>query len=140
MYFADSPTRKIQKFGFSATTGELSSPTLFAETAPDTFPDGACVDAQDQLWSAHWGASRVQCYSPQGEPVLEIELPCPQPSCVAFGGPDMRHLFVTTARAGLSAEQLDKYPQSGNLFVFETNIQGVHEEICTFDYTDLSQQ
>jgi sugar lactone lactonase YvrE len=44
-------------------------------------------------------------------------------SCI-FGGPDLSDLYITSARKGLSAEQLKKYPASGGLFRIKTKIQG----------------
>lgn len=130
MYFADSPSRQIQRFDFDPQTGTLGKSQIFARTERGVYPDGACVDTQDNLWSAHWGAGVVRCYTSSAEQLTEVNIPCPQPSCVALGGPDMQHLFVTTARVGLSTQQLAQFPQSGNLFIFKTDAQGVHEEIC----------
>jgi sugar lactone lactonase YvrE len=43
----------------------------------------------------------------------------------AFGGPDMRTLFITSARSGLSAEQLGAQPLAGGLFAIEFGEPGV---------------
>lgn len=133
MYFADSPSRCIRKFAFDGEQGQVSDEQVFVRTERGAYPDGACVDAQDNLWSAQWGSGKVRCYSPDGIQLTEISVPCPQPSCITFGGPDMQHIFVTSAREGLTNQQLAQSPQSGNLFIFTSNMRGLPESICSFD-------
>lgn len=133
MYYADSPSRCIRQYSFDSNNGELGERQDFAHTERGAFPDGACVDAQDNLWSAQWGAGKVRCYSPKGEQISEVNVPCPQPSCVTFGGPDMAHIFVTSAREGLSEQQLSQSPESGNLFIYTSNMRGLPESICSLD-------
>jgi len=45
-------------------------------------------------------------------------------SC-AFGGKNLNILYITTVRAGLSANQLKQQPFAGGLFRLKTYIQGV---------------
>lgn len=127
IYHADSPSRQIRSFDFDEVTGELSNPRLFAETEPGVEPDGACIDRDGFLWNAQWGGSRVRRYAPNGELDLELDLPVSQVTCCAFGGDDLSLLAVTTARIGLSDEQLLKEPQAGNLFIYQTHVVGLPE-------------
>ena len=53
-----------------------------------------------------------------------IELPVPNVTCCTFGGKDLKTLFITTARIGMSDEELKKAPLSGNLFALQTDVQG----------------
>jgi sugar lactone lactonase YvrE len=129
MYFTDSPTGRIQRYEMSASG--LSDGIDFAAGLQGAHPDGAVVDAEGCVWSAQWGRAAVLRLSPGGELEAVLGVPCPQPTCVAFGGPDHRTLFVTTARTGLSQSQLAEYPDSGAVFVYETDIQGIAEPICT---------
>jgi sugar lactone lactonase YvrE len=87
-------------------------------------PDGSCIDEDDCLWNAEWGAGRVTRYRPDGSIDLQIELPVSQPTCVGFGGPDNSFLCVTTARDELSAEQSSQQPQAGHLFIYKTGFRG----------------
>ncbi|MEQ3552640.1 SMP-30/gluconolactonase/LRE family protein [Pseudonocardia nematodicida] len=88
-------------------------------------PDGIAVDAEDHLWIAMWGAGEVRRFSPHGSPIGRLRLPAPHSSSVAFAGPDLRTLIVTTARAELTAEQLRAAPDSGRLFSARVDVPGL---------------
>ncbi|NJN79112.1 MAG: hypothetical protein HC797_00800 [Anaerolineales bacterium] len=42
-----------------------------------------------------------------------------------FGGKNMNELFITSARHGMSDEEMKKYPLSGGLFKVVTNVNGM---------------
>jgi L-arabinonolactonase len=130
MYFADSPRQTIWRYAFSdgALTGE---PEIFATTTGDRYPDGSCIDADDHLWNAQWGSGEVVRYRPDGSIERRVKLPVSQPSCPTFGGPDLTLLMITTARVDLSPEQLAEQPLAGALFVYQTDVTGLPETICT---------
>ena len=46
---------------------------------------------------------------------------------IAFGGPDLRTLYITTGRHGRSAEELEQYPQSGCVFSVQVEVAGLLE-------------
>lgn len=131
MYFADSPKQTIWRMKFEPSSGEIGHKQIHVKTENNAYPDGSCIDSEDQLWNAQWGASQVVRYDTLGKETLRISLACCQPSCVAIGGPDMSYLFVTSARAGLSEEVLNKHPANGNLFIYKTPFKGLEESICT---------
>lgn len=124
IYIADSPTGTISRADFEPETGRpgLFSPFVRIE---DASPDGACVDAQGCYWSALWGGSCVNRYSAAGKLDLSLTLSCPQPTCACFGGPDLDHLIVTSARDGLEDEVLSRHALSGGLFIFKTGYRGL---------------
>ena len=52
-------------------------------------------------------------WAPDGTKDLEIEIPAPNVTSVAFAGPDLRTLVIGTARENLTEEQLEDYePQT----------------------------
>ncbi|NNC97571.1 MAG: SMP-30/gluconolactonase/LRE family protein [Gammaproteobacteria bacterium] len=128
MYFADSPRREIYAYDFDVTSGNLSHKRIFINTPPNTYPDGACVDADGFLWSAHWGASQVVRYSPDGNIDCVVKTPASQPSCPAFAGINLDILCVTSARQDLQAEQLNEQPRAGDVFLYQTDIRGISEQ------------
>jgi len=79
---------------------------VFARTPEGAFPDGAAVDADGCVWSAHWGAGCIVRYTPEGRIDRTLRVPTCQPSCVCFAGPDLDVLCVTSAREGLDAGTL----------------------------------
>ena len=89
-------------------------------------PDGMAIDSKGQLWIAHWGEGAVVCWCPTtGEKMQEIKVAASHTTSCAFGGADMKTLYITTARVGLSDEQLENEPHAGGLFVFETDVVGL---------------
>lgn len=126
-YFIDSLQRKIDAYLFDATIGTIHSKRTAVEV-PETMgmPDGMCIDEEGMLWVAHWGGYCVARWNPEtGKLLCRIELPVPQVSSCVFGGENLDELFITTARAGLSENELLKYPASGHVFVAELGVQGV---------------
>ena len=131
MYFADSPRQTIWRFAFDPNDGPVGDPEVFATTTGNRYPDGSCIDAEDHLWNAQWGSGEVVRYRPDGSIERRIALPVSQPSCPAFGGADINLLMVTTARDSLTADALAAQPLAGALFIYETNVTGLPETICT---------
>ena len=127
LYHTDTPMRRIDRYEFATDTANISNRTTFAQTAKGCFPDGSTVDSQGYLWNAQWGGSQVVRYSPEGEVDLIIPLPVSQPTCVAFGGPQLDLLFITSARQGLKPEALEAQPEAGNVFVFQTDVTGISD-------------
>ena len=129
MYFADTPRRVIWAYDY--VEGHPINQRVFAETDNGAYPDGSVVDAEGYLWNAQWGASRVVRYAPGGQVDTILPIPAPHVTCIAFGGPSLQHLIVTTARAGLSKAKLETYPNSGDVFVFEGRYRGLPEDRMT---------
>jgi L-arabinonolactonase len=127
LYFADSPHRIIWRYDIDAATGTLSSRRIFVRTPKGAFPDGANVDAEGHLWSAHWGAGRVVRYTPEGSISGAVDIQTTQVTCVAFGGPNLDLLFVTSAREGMSEATLAQQPNAGDVFVYKLNVKGLPE-------------
>ncbi|KXI30900.1 SMP-30/gluconolactonase/LRE family protein [Paraglaciecola hydrolytica] len=131
VYFADSPKRRIDVAEFDPLTGDMGQLQLFATTEPGAYPDGACIDNEGCLWSAQWGSSSVKRYSPEGQLLLTLALPCQQPSCVSFAGPDLQYLCITSARQGLQSDTLSQ--DDGDIFIFTTPYRGLPEAICRME-------
>jgi len=128
VYFADSPKQTIWCFDYDVIKGVLSNRRIFATTEGNCYPDGATVDAADHYWSAKWGAAKLVRYSPNGEIDYQLPVDAPHTSCAEFGGPEMDILFVTSAKQELTAEQLEAAPNSGHLFIYQTDIKGIEQD------------
>jgi L-arabinonolactonase len=127
LYFADSPTRTIREYRLSEPDGMLSAPRVFAQTPKGAFPDGATVDADGCVWSAHWGGGCVVRYTPEGRIDRTVTVPTCQPSCVCFAGPDLDVLCITTAREGLDDSTLRAEPHAGDVFLYRAGVRGLPE-------------
>jgi len=128
-YFADSRQGVIWRYGFDAATGQLGSREVFARSQGGAVPDGAAVDGEGYVWSAQWGGGAVVRYAPDGRTDRVLEIPVLLPSCVAFGGPDLTMLCVTSARQGAGEAQTG----AGNLFVYNAPVRGLPESRFKID-------
>lgn len=126
MYFNDSVRGRVIAFDFDAASGRASNKRLFLQLGGEEgAPDGMTTDAEGGLWIAQWGAAKVTRRDAAGRILQTIALPCSQVSSCAFGGPELKTLYITTAAVGLSKEQLEQEPQAGGLFAIELDITGV---------------
>jgi len=118
MYYIDTPTQIIQAFSFDISTGNIERLTN-ALTFDKVLPDGMCIDEDDHLWVAFYGASKVGCFDPEtGQQLAEIEVPAQNTTSCAFGGEDLETLYITSARA----DENDKW--GGNLFEVKPGVRG----------------
>lgn len=127
MYYIDSATYKVQSYLFEKHTAQIIFDKTIIDIPRDSgMPDGMTIDADGMLWIAQWGGFCVKRWNPENGELLDlIELPVPNVTSCVFGGENLDQLFITTARAGLSPEELEKYPLSGSVFVAPFKIRGV---------------
>ena len=113
MYYNDS-TDKIWRFDYDLNTGAATNRQVFVDLTLDlpndgAIPDGMTIDAEGLLYVAMWGGSRIDVYrDDNGKGILVETIAVPtalQTSSVAFGGDDLKTLFITTAAMNLTPEQ-----------------------------------
>jgi gluconolactonase len=101
--------------------GKVGPMTVFADLPNkqgeqiDNQPDGMCLDADGNLFVAHYGMRQVQVLSPEGKLLRRYPGGNLTTSNVAFGGPNMDQLYIT---GGLGAE-------SGGGGLFRLDLKGV---------------
>ena len=125
---ADTLANTLYEYDLDASGGLLGDRRIFAQGPARGLPDGSCIDANERIWNCRVvEGSAVACFSPAG--VLErlIDLPCAWPTSCTFGGPDLRTLYVTSARFTMPPERLRANPLEGGLFSCETDAVGVLE-------------
>lgn len=128
MYFTDSMVRTIWAFEFDAASGGLGERRVFVRLSDhDGVPDGLTVDAQGYVWSAIWDGWRIVRFAPDGRIDREIPMPVQRPSSCAFGGPDLKTLFVTSACVELQWEALRSGPLAGAIFALDCDVTGLPE-------------
>lgn len=118
MYFNDTVAGTVHALDFEPATGALSNRREWLRFASgDGLPDGMTTDAAGRIWIAHWGGACVSCHEPLGARELgRIVLPTRHVTNCAFGGPELRTLYITSARAELTPQQLAGEPLAGGLF------------------------
>lgn len=126
LLLSDSLYQKTYAYSYQGTKFTASSTNLFIDLQNTAAtPDGGALDSDGNIWIALWGGHSVTCFSSSGDKIDEIKLPVPQPSSCCFGGPNNQHLIITSAREGLSQDDLNEYPLSGSIFIAELNVKGV---------------
>jgi sugar lactone lactonase YvrE len=125
MYYVDTGHPRIDVFDFDVDAGTIANRRSFVTIDPaEGKPDGLVVDAEDHVWLALWRGGRVIRFAPDGTRVATIDLPSPLTTKPAFGGEDLRDLYVTSARESLSAEELATWPDAGGLFRLRLTVAG----------------
>lgn len=122
MFYIDTPSKKVRAFDFNSQTGAISHERIVWDTAADpSVPDGMTIDTEERLWIAFCHGAKVVCFDPKTQKVVEqIDFPCIETTACAFGGPDLRDLYVTTGiKPGLDE------PLAGRLFVCRPGAQGL---------------
>jgi sugar lactone lactonase YvrE len=126
MYFIDSTTQRVDAFDFDATTGDIDGRRALIDIDPnDGLPDGMTVDADGGIWICLFGGAALRRYTPDGRLDASIPLPTTNPTSPCFGGPDLQALYVTTARHGLTPDQLARERLAGALLALTPGVQGL---------------
>ncbi len=134
LYLADSAVRRIYAYDYNRRDGSIRNRRTFVTVPSDEgIPDGLVVDADGFIWSAQWFGSCLVRYDPDGKVERRVSIPATQVTSLAFGGPEMEDIFVTSASvpdalqvapAGYSATA--NY-SGGKLFHLNLGIRGREE-------------
>jgi sugar lactone lactonase YvrE len=118
LFHVDTLAYEIAAYTCNRITGELSDRRIAVRVSPEMgLPDGMTIDAEGNLWVAHWGGHAVRCWCPgTGRCLTQIRVPCSQPTACQFGGPDGKDLIITTARADIPVDKLGREPLAGSIF------------------------
>jgi len=135
MYWADTKAHRVDVLDFDAGDGSVSRRRMFAQfplKAADQplagyggRPDGAAVDAQGGYWVAMFEGARLLCLAPDGTLLREIALPVRCPTMPCFGGPDLKTLYITTAREGRPADELARESLAGCVLELRVDVPGM---------------
>lgn len=118
LYYIDTPRLSVDSFDLDPETGQLSNRRVVVEFEQGR-PDGMAIDDEGCLWVALWKGSRVERVDPRnGRHLDTIELPTSHVTSVAFSGPQLDDLYITTSGEGLSE------PHAGDLFVAHPGVSG----------------
>ncbi|QIG46757.1 SMP-30/gluconolactonase/LRE family protein [Nordella sp. HKS 07] len=125
LYVADSALQIIYAYDFDLERGTVANRREFSAIKDLGYPDGAAVDSEGYLWSARWEGHCVARLAPDGTVDQVVTIPAVQVTSCAFGGADLKTLYVTSAHQGLRPELAARYPQQGSLFAFEAPVTGL---------------
>jgi sugar lactone lactonase YvrE len=130
-YFADTIAGTIRKVAINPETGLPTGDwEIFVDKgviAGD--PDGAVVDAEGFVWSARWMGKSVVRIAPNGKVDRIVNLPVSRVTCPAFGGKDLKTLYITSARENMSAAEKAQEETAGSVFAIEVDVPGLPENL-----------
>ena len=127
----DVPRRYRRRARCSATTTtprparRRSGATSCAGRGPPTGRTAPRSTAPGNYWVAFYRGGKVMQLAPDGRTSPSIPVPAMCPTMCAFGGPDLRTLYVTTARQQRDADELARLPQSGGVFAMRVDVPGL---------------
>jgi sugar lactone lactonase YvrE len=118
LYYVDSLAQALRAFDYDEREGTIRKEReLVPFPSGQGYLDGLCVDDDGGIWVAIWDGGRVNRYMPDGslDSIVEVPVDRPTSCCLGPGGV----LYITSARHGLSDEQLDRQPWAGAVFATE---------------------
>jgi sugar lactone lactonase YvrE len=131
MYHADTAAHRINRYPFDAASGQLGQAESFQQFDTDKSapgyggrPDGAAVDSEGAYWCAMFEGARLLRLAPDGALLQELALPVRCPTMLAFGGPDLKTLYITSAGNGRPVAELERYPLSGQVLATRVEVAG----------------
>ena len=122
LYFSDSFNSKVYQYNLK----NFERKTLIKLKKKDGFPDGIALDNNNGLWVAHWAGAKVSRINlNNGKLDFSISLPALNITSATFIGKNLNHLFITSAKYGVTGKLLRRYPHSGSCFIIKTNYKGI---------------
>ncbi|MDT9000060.1 SMP-30/gluconolactonase/LRE family protein [Paucibacter sp. APW11] len=140
LYSADTKAHRIDVCDFDPVAGAVSDRRCFAQfearqpgqdlNSYGGRPDGAAVDIEGCYWVAMYEGQRLLRLSPEGQVLRQVELPMRCPTMPAFGGADLRTLFVTSASDGRPADELAAQPLAGAVLRLRVEVPGLPSHLA----------
>ena len=127
-YYIDTSTFKVVAYRYDKKNGQiLNKQSVIEIPREDGYPDGMTIDSEGMLWIAHWDGWQITRWNPDsGEKLHHIRLPAARITSCVFGGETLEDLYITSAKAGLSKDELKNQPLAGSLFtIYNSGYRGV---------------
>lgn len=137
VYWSDTSQHVVHAWDWEAQGNAMRHHRVFRQFAPKPAgwkpgqpgyggrPDGAAMDAEGHYWVAMFEGGRLLRLSPQGEVVADVAVPARCPTMPCFGGPDLRTLYLTTARQNRPEDELRAFPHSGCVLSTRVDVPGL---------------
>jgi len=126
VYYVDSVARAIYQADWRARDGTLHNARLLAQTPANLGrPDGIAVDIAGNIWVCQFNGGCLLHYSAEGHLLQNVEMPVPRPTSCCFGAEGLATLFVTSARFGMTPDELRRFPLAGDIFSLPVAVAGL---------------
>ena len=122
-YSADTLDNVVRVYDYDPPTGDIANERPFLQDFARGLPDGSAVDSDGFLWNCRFSGGCIVRVAPDGVIDRIVEMPVRNITTCTFGGPDLKTLYVTTARA--EAPPYDRL--AGGVFAISTDVAGQQE-------------
>jgi sugar lactone lactonase YvrE len=122
-YFGDTLANTIWQYDYDAISGAITNERPFFRGFERGLPDGSTVDSDGYLWNCRFFGGCIVRVAPDGTIDRVVEMPVQNITTCTFGGPELKTLYVTTAK--IESPAGDRL--AGGLFALETEVAGLPE-------------
>jgi len=123
MYTGDSIDNVLHAYDYR--NGSISRPRVFTQGFDRGVPDGSAMDEDGFVWNCRYFGNCLVRFDPTGKVDRVVEMPVRDITSCAFGGEDLRTLFVTTASVSSGRDE----PLAGAVFAFDPGVRGIPENL-----------
>lgn len=124
----DTNAQAVYRYAYDSDAGQVGArETLSDHGAIGGAPDGACADEAGGVWSCVLRSGKLARLDAGGVD-RAVDVPMPNPSSVAFGGPDLKTTFVTSIALALGGETKEVGQESSWLVAMEVGATGRLED------------
>ena len=120
LYLADSLERTIWAYDYDPKSAQISNERVFFSGFSRGHPDGSATDAEGYLWNCRFAGGCVVRVAPDGRIDRVLEVPARNVTTCAFGGKDLKTLYITTAE--MMTDESDRL--AGSLFALDVDVPG----------------
>ncbi len=120
-YFGDTKRNTIWRYAYDPVRREISNETVFFEGFGRGVPDGSAIDEQGYVWNCRFGGGCIVRIAPDGSVDRVVEMPISSPTTCAFGGADLKSLYVTSAAIFVPGHER----LAGGLFRLDSPVAGL---------------
>ncbi|MCB9967090.1 MAG: SMP-30/gluconolactonase/LRE family protein [Geminicoccaceae bacterium] len=128
-YWSDSDpsVQTIWVADYDPASGTLGRRRVLAKTDELAGrPDGGTIDADGCYWMAGVGGWQLVRFTPDGRVDRIVDMPVERPTKIAFGGADLKTLYVTSISGGQTPGTEARQPQAGGIFALSVpGVQGL---------------
>ncbi|XP_019870755.2 regucalcin [Aethina tumida] len=129
MYYIDSLKEYVEQFDFDIKNGTICNGRVIftpAKHGIDGVLDGMTIDTDDNLWIAIFNGYRVIQIDPRKPETLlqTVPIPAKQTTSVAFGGPNLDELYVTSGALTIGGVVLSPPDHGATFKVTGTGAKG----------------
>lgn len=97
LFLSDSAARTVDRFDYDPVSGRMGDAQSWLRlSVSEGLPDGATFDEAGHYWQARNGAGFLACHALDGTLLRHLDLPTVNVTSLAFGGPELDALLVTS--------------------------------------------